>query len=180
MRGMFRHAVSFNQPLESWNVGNITDIYAMFYNAQSFNQSLQSWNVAKVTNMGGMFVNSKKFNQPVGNWNVSNVKIMEHIFSGATVFNQDLGKWNLKSINLLSNSDDFNSLNNFLDSSRMDCQNYMKTLKRWSENINTPNNLNLVVGVVRNMGQRVKRTEIYSEKGGISQEILILQIVIRL
>jgi len=149
MRGMFRDAVSFNQPLENWNVGNVVDMYIMFYNAQSFNQPLQNWNVSKVTNMGGMFVNSKKFNQPIGNWNVSNVTTMEHMFSGTTVFNQDLGNWNLKRINLVGNSEGFNSLHNFLDSSGMDCQNYMKTLKGWSENLNTPNNLNLGVGGIR-------------------------------
>ncbi len=149
MRGMFRDTSSFNQPLENWNVENVVDMYVMFYNAQSFNQSLQNWNVSKVTNMGGMFVNSKKFNQPVGSWNVSNVTTMEHMFSGATAFNQDLGNWNLKSINLISNSDGFNSLHNFFDSSGMDCQNYMKTLKGWSENVNTPNNLNFGVGGVR-------------------------------
>ena len=149
MRGMFRDTSSFNQPLESWNVGNVVDMYVMFYNAQLFNQSLQNWNVGKVTNMGGMFVNAKKFNHPIGNWNLSNVTTMEHMFSGATLFNQDLGNWNLKSINLISNSDGFNSLHNFFDSSGMDCQNYMKTLKGWSENKNTPNNLNLGAGGVR-------------------------------
>ncbi|RZJ79245.1 MAG: BspA family leucine-rich repeat surface protein, partial [Chryseobacterium sp.] len=149
MRGMFRDTDIFNQPIENWNVGNVVDMYTMFYNAQSFNQSLQNWNVGKVTNMGGMFVNAKKFNQPIGNWNVSNVTTMEHMFSGALVFNQDLGNWNLKSVNLISNSDGFNSLHNFFDSSGVDCQNYMKTLKGWSENTNTPNNLNFGAGGVR-------------------------------
>ncbi|OJX30428.1 MAG: hypothetical protein BGO86_00320 [Chryseobacterium sp. 36-9] len=149
MRGMFRDASSFNQPLENWNVENVVDMYVMFYNAKSFNQPLNNWDVSKVTNMGGMFVNANKFNQPIGNWNVGNVTSMEHLFSGATLFNQNIGNWNLKSINLISNYDGFNSLHNFLDSSGMDCQNYMKTLKGWSENTNTPNNLNLGAGSVR-------------------------------
>ena len=35
---MFRNASSFNQPLNNWNVSNVTVIGAMFCEASSFNQ----------------------------------------------------------------------------------------------------------------------------------------------
>jgi len=33
-------AESFNQPLNDWNVENVTDMYAMFMEEKSFNQPL--------------------------------------------------------------------------------------------------------------------------------------------
>ena len=48
---MFNRATSFNQPLNKWNVSNVTNMACMFYGASSFNQPLNNWNVSKVTNM---------------------------------------------------------------------------------------------------------------------------------
>ena len=50
---MFCSASSFNQPLNKWNVSNVTDMYAMFWKARSFNQPLNKWDVSKVTDMEG-------------------------------------------------------------------------------------------------------------------------------
>ena len=47
MGGMFRHATSFNQPLNDWDVSNVTDMEQMFLDATSFNQPLNNWNVSK-------------------------------------------------------------------------------------------------------------------------------------
>ena len=52
---MFKNAESFNQPLNNWNVSNVTDVERMFWGARSFNQPLNKWNVSNVTNMVGMF-----------------------------------------------------------------------------------------------------------------------------
>ena len=38
MIGMFKCAKSFNQPLNYWNVSNVTNMEAMFHFAESFNQ----------------------------------------------------------------------------------------------------------------------------------------------
>ena len=46
----------------------------MFYGAISFNQPLNNWDVSNVTNMWSMFKNASSFNQPLNNWNVSNEK----------------------------------------------------------------------------------------------------------
>ena len=50
MENMFEleGAVSFNQPLNKWNVSNVRDMYRMFAGARSFNQPLNKWNVSKV------------------------------------------------------------------------------------------------------------------------------------
>ena len=39
---MFYNASSFNQPLNNWNVSNVTDMDSMFYEATSFNQPLHA------------------------------------------------------------------------------------------------------------------------------------------
>ena len=54
---MFKFAKSFNQPLNNWNVSNVTTMGFMFYMAESFNQPLNNWNVSNVTNMSNMFEN---------------------------------------------------------------------------------------------------------------------------
>ena len=71
-----RWSKSFNQPLEKWDVSQVTDMAGyvrwsnilqptlremgcesgdeydeMFYKAESFNQPLEKWDVSKVTNM---------------------------------------------------------------------------------------------------------------------------------
>ena len=51
MRGMFKNATSFNQPLNNWNVSNVTNMTNMFYNAFSFNQPLNKWDVSNVTDV---------------------------------------------------------------------------------------------------------------------------------
>ena len=49
---MFGGATSFNQPLNDWNVSNVTDMGSMFHEASSFNQSPNTsgnnWNVSMI------------------------------------------------------------------------------------------------------------------------------------
>ena len=45
-----------------------------------FNQPLNNWNVSNVTHMRGMFKGAFSFNQPLNNWNVSNVRNMDQMF----------------------------------------------------------------------------------------------------
>ena len=54
-----RKARSFNQPLNKWDVSNVTDMDAMFAFASSFNQPLNDWNVS---NVHDMFVEATSFN----------------------------------------------------------------------------------------------------------------------
>jgi surface protein len=39
---MFQDATSFNQPLNKWNVSNVTNMWMMFNGATSFNQPLDA------------------------------------------------------------------------------------------------------------------------------------------
>ena len=45
MSFMFYHAESFNQPLNNWNVSNVTNMEGIFLRAFNFNQDLSSWNI---------------------------------------------------------------------------------------------------------------------------------------
>lgn len=88
----------FNQPLESWDVSNVTNMYYMFTNASAFNEPLGSWDVSNVTGMNYMFNGASAFNQPIGSWNVSNVTSMDDMFAGASTFNQPIGSWNVSNV----------------------------------------------------------------------------------
>ena len=50
MWNMFSGAEKFNQPLNNWNVSNVTNMLQMFSGAEKFNQNISNWNVDKVTN----------------------------------------------------------------------------------------------------------------------------------
>ncbi len=102
IRFMFQYAFSFNQALNNWNVDNVTNMRAMFKNAKFFNQPLNNWNVENVTNMSDMFNSAENFNQPIDNWNVSNVTDMKAIFKSAKQFNQPLNNWNVDNITDMS------------------------------------------------------------------------------
>jgi surface protein len=70
----------------------------MFYNASAFNQPLNSWNTSNVTNMNSMFSFASVFNQPLNSWNTSNVTDMSFMFSNASEFNQDISTWVVSSV----------------------------------------------------------------------------------
>jgi surface protein len=72
---MFREAKSFNnggQSMSSWNTSGITDMNSMFYLATVFNQPVNGWDVSNVTNMSNLF-RSTAFDQTLSGWDVSNV-----------------------------------------------------------------------------------------------------------
>lgn len=117
MSFLFPNYPSFNQPLQHWDVSNVTDMSQMFL-ATNFNQDISNWDVSNVTDMSQMFMNTPYFNQPLNNWNVSSVTNMNFMFSGAYVFNQDIGSWDVSNVNnmayMFSSSSAFNqNLNNW-------------------------------------------------------------------
>jgi surface protein len=65
----------------------------MFYRCFSFNQPIGSWNVSNVTNMSEMFSGCDSFNQPIGSWNVSNLTNMMAMFRDCESFDQDISSW---------------------------------------------------------------------------------------
>lgn len=134
MKVMFKDATVFNQNIGSWNTSKVTNMYRMFYGAYKFNQNIGSWNTGNVTDMSGMFDEATVFNQNIGSWATSMVTDMSSMFFGARAFNQNIGNWDLLSLTYA---------NNFLNYSRLSCDNYNKTLIGWANNANTPNSITL-------------------------------------
>ena len=61
MTQMF-YCYEFNQPLNNWDVSNVTTMKSMFEECKNFNKSLNDWDVSNVTNMCEMFHECLKFN----------------------------------------------------------------------------------------------------------------------
>ncbi|MYH04121.1 MAG: BspA family leucine-rich repeat surface protein, partial [Cenarchaeum sp. SB0675_bin_21] len=95
-------ASSFNQPLNSWNVSSVTNMWCMFAYATSFNQDLSAWDVSSATSLDGMFWGATSFNQDLSAWDVSSVTTMSHMFYNATSFNGDISSWDVSSVTTMS------------------------------------------------------------------------------
>ena len=114
----------FNDPLECWDVGQVTTMYRMFAGFLStypslttiypsdFNQPIGNWDVSQVENMNGMFAGADKFNQLIDSWNVSQVSDMNYMFLQAEKFNQPIDSWNVSQVEYMTrmfvNVSDFN------------------------------------------------------------------------
>ena len=137
MRGIFFTATNFNQPLDNWDVSNVTDMSYMFTAASAFNQPLNNWNVSNVTNMESMFSSNQSFNQPLNNWDVSNVTNMDKMFT-SSIYNQPLDNWDVSNVTsmqfLFSNSKFNQPLNNWDVSSVTNMDNMFSS----TENFNQP------------------------------------------
>jgi uncharacterized repeat protein (TIGR01451 family) len=100
LSSMFAMCLNFNQPINHWDVSNVTDMSEMFMNT-GYNQPLNSWNVSNVTNMEKMFYISD-FDQPLNNWDVSNVMNMKMMFANNPLnwyfFNQPLNTWDVSNV----------------------------------------------------------------------------------
>ena len=53
--------IKFNQPINNWDVSNVTDMNHMFALAHAFNQALNNWDVSSVKFMQHMFDRAKSF-----------------------------------------------------------------------------------------------------------------------
>jgi len=60
---VFWGARAFNQPLNNWNVGNVTNMDFMFHNASAFNQDISGWDVDQVSGYSGIFDGATKMNE---------------------------------------------------------------------------------------------------------------------
>jgi len=100
-------------PIESWDVGNVTDMSYLLcgwtWNSlqvsrgcratmRQFNSDISNWDMSSVTNMMAMFHSADAFNQPLQQWDVSKVIDMRELFRHNDVFNQPLNSWNVSSV----------------------------------------------------------------------------------
>jgi surface protein len=126
---MFSSASSFNQPLNNWDVSQVTDMRDMFYGAESFNQPLDNWDVSQVTLMDFMFNGAESFYQPLDNWDVGNVTDMSSMFYEATLFNQPLDNWDVSQVTdmqlIFGNATSFNQPLNNWEVSQVTLMEYM-------------------------------------------------------
>jgi len=113
MSRLFSENGRFNQPLNSWNISKVTNMTYMFHQS-GFNQPLDSWNTSNVTTMDHMF-SYCDFNYPIGNWDTSNVTNMHSMFAVTNLFNQDISSWNVSKVTDLSSMFTFSVFNQPID-----------------------------------------------------------------
>jgi surface protein len=91
---MFDSAYSFNQPLNSFDTKNVTDMSFMLNCAFAFNQPLASFRTNKVVSFKAMFKNATVFNQDVLTFTVGGCACnLSGMFQGAITFKQNLTTW---------------------------------------------------------------------------------------
>jgi surface protein len=105
MQSMFNSNGVFNQPLDSWNTSEVTNMSNMFFGSV-FNQIINSWNVSKVNNFVSMF-GSKQYTQPLNLWNIGGDSSVTTINMGSMFirngsFNQDISMWNVSKVTNMS------------------------------------------------------------------------------
>jgi surface protein len=92
----------FNQDISEWDVGNVTNMTYMFLGCNDFNQNIGGWDVSNVTKMTGMFIEAYKFNQNISEWDVSNVEYMDLMFKNADSFNQSIVSWDVSNVKTMA------------------------------------------------------------------------------
>lgn len=92
----------FDEDISSWDVSKVTDMSRMFRYAYAFNHDIDSWNTSCVRDMDSMFWSASAFNQPIHSWDTSAVTTMKDMFYGASKFNQGIDSWNVSSVKDMS------------------------------------------------------------------------------
>ena len=115
MEAAFNDAFVFNQDLDLWNVSSVTTMTHMFQNAKVFNGNITTWNVGNVLSFRGFLnnwrVQSGTFNQDLSSWDVSSATNMSNMFSYQSSFNQDITSWNVSSVTNMSIMFSFSGFN---------------------------------------------------------------------
>ena len=93
MSELFSRNEYFNEDISDWDTSSVTDMFEMFSGASIFNGDVSKWDTSSVTSMGSMFAFAKSFNSDLNKWDTSNVESMEDMFYGAASFNIDLSNW---------------------------------------------------------------------------------------
>ena len=91
--------------INNWNVSSVTTMRGMFGSARDgsrimFNQPIDSWDTGNVTDMALMFSGASRFNRPIGNWNVSRVRLIVRQILRRAIDRGRRGKHDFRAINL--------------------------------------------------------------------------------
>ncbi|MGP5014500.1 BspA family leucine-rich repeat surface protein [Glutamicibacter ardleyensis] len=97
LRGAFRDNTKFDQNLNGWKTGKVTDIQQMFDGATKYNQPMNRWDVRKVVNAKQAFAGATKMNQSLRSWDVQKIERFDSMLSGATNYSERLSNWNPRS-----------------------------------------------------------------------------------
>ena len=89
---------TYGHPMNSWCVGNVTNMIFLFSRKEGFNEDISSWDVSSVKSMSSMFSGASSFNGDLSSWNTSSVEDMFDMFSGATSFNGNISSWNTSNV----------------------------------------------------------------------------------
>lgn len=65
---MFSRALSYNQPLDDWDVSNDEALRGMFFRALAFNQVVSNWTVTRVQTIQSMLEGARSFDQSLCAW----------------------------------------------------------------------------------------------------------------
>lgn len=85
-----RNCRVFNQPLNGWDVSNVTDFTRVFASCAAFNQDLDQWKPLAATSFEEMFSMCDRFNGKIGDWFNASTKTVRRMFYLARYFNQPL------------------------------------------------------------------------------------------
>ena len=103
MTGLFKDCTSFNQPLNNWDVSQVTFFSRMFIGCERFNQPLDKWDVRKGCRFTRMFGSCNSFNKPLDTWKIGEKHTgfdihMGSMFAGCVKFNQPLNNWDTSKV----------------------------------------------------------------------------------
>jgi surface protein len=89
---------TYGWPLNSWCVGEVTDMHFLFVEKRDFNEDISAWDTSKVTNMYEMFSYASSFNCDLSKWDTSKVWKMFGMFNGCKAFDGDISTWDTSSL----------------------------------------------------------------------------------
>lgn len=97
---LFRNAPLFNADLSAWDVSGLGSegLNVTFRGATSFNSDISGWDVSENTSLLRTFLNATIFNQDIGAWDVSKVTTMDTLFTNAVAFKQNIGAWSVPAL----------------------------------------------------------------------------------
>jgi len=73
---------TYGWPMNSWCVGDVTDMSWLFYGMDTFNEDISGWDTSSVTDMNYMFSFATSFNGDLSAWVTSSVVSMHMMFAG--------------------------------------------------------------------------------------------------